>query len=123
MSKAKIISGPEPQQIWMWGMISKFVYKVKLGDRVIQLNVQIQELKPIPGTEFRQYSFKGYDELTGLKISSVHVKWDCHLGPQGIINISKRVANATELAHKFGPGGKRERKNPLPPIRSKFKTT
>lgn len=76
LKKAKIISGPDIQQIWMWGMISNFRYKVIVDNRVIQLDAQIQKLRPVPGTGFRQYDFNGYDEFTGRRISGKQISCD-----------------------------------------------
>jgi hypothetical protein len=122
MSKARIIEGPCPMELSMWGMISFYVFRVAMSDKIIQLNIHCQKLTPFTGTSFTQVAFRGYDLFTGRKVSCSWYKTNSLDGELGKIEISKTQARDTETARIYGPSGKRLRKIPLAPFLEKLRT-
>jgi hypothetical protein len=121
MLRAKIIQGPTPMELGMWGMVSSYIFIVKVRGNVFQLNVHCQKLTPQPGTEFRQTSFSGYDLFTGRKVSGEYY-WTDSLPEHGTLKISKSQAKDTETARIYGPSGSRLRKKPLEPFLEKLRS-
>lgn len=112
-SKGVIISGPGPQDLWMWGILSSNHFTVKVNDRTVRLDIHFQSLTPVTGSEFGIVSFKGYDQITGCRVMCHVYHATSRKQDFGTILISKQKARPTELAKKYGPFGWKLRKKPL----------
>ncbi len=123
MKTATIVSGPEPAELWMWGMISNYPFTVKIGDEKFLLHMQFQKLFSQKGSSFARVTFSGYDELTGCRVKCDRYSTMNQECGHGKIKISKQKASPTQAMHRYGPSGRKyPRKKPLPPFLSALKT-
>lgn len=112
-SKAIILSGPEPIELGMWGMLSSYMFRVSVRGEIATIEVHFQRLTSVAGTEFQAVSFKGYDQITGRRVRCGLYHSTSRDKKFGIILISQQKARPTELSKKYGPGGWKLRKKPL----------
>lgn len=112
-SKAIIVNGPSPMELWMWGMLSSYMFTVKIRGKIETVHAHFQKMIPVPNAEFQIVSFKGYDVITGRRVKCSTYHATSTKGTFGIISVSESKANPSELARKYGPSGSRLRKKPL----------